>query len=66
MNLVLSHAVSQSERVQGLDAASLVLCITLLALWMFRFTKPWVKLTAEAYALQLLAAAETLAEEKAE
>ena len=63
-------AVHASQRfmtdgtLQGLDAASIVLCIAMLALWIMWFTKPWVKAAADAYSSQLIAATELLASSK--
>jgi hypothetical protein len=51
--------------VPGIDAASLLLDVALLALWICRFTKPWVKLAADEYSSRLIAAAEVLGKEKA-
>ena len=46
--------------LQGIDAASAVLCVAMLTLWVMRCTKPWVKTAADAYSNQLIAATESL------
>ena len=50
--------------VYTLDATSGVLCVAMLTLWLLRFTKPWVKLAADEYSVQLIAASELLAKER--
>lgn len=41
-------------------AMSVAVCTVLLVLWMFRFTPDWVRIPAEEYARQLLAACDSL------
>jgi hypothetical protein len=47
--------------LRGLDVASAVLSVVMLALWAMRFTRLWVKATADAYSSQLVAAIDSLA-----
>lgn len=45
--------------VEGLDVASLLVCVIMLTLWVTRFTKSWVRVMADEYASQLVAAADS-------
>lgn len=55
------HRLLSERTLPGLDAASSILCVVILTLWIMRFTKPWVRVAADAYAGQLIAAVESLA-----
>jgi hypothetical protein len=60
VNVHIARLYMASNTIQGVDAASVLLDGVLFVLWVFRFTKPWVKLTADAYSSRLVAAAEVL------
>jgi hypothetical protein len=50
----------EDKIVSGIDAAALILSVTLLTLWLVRFTKAWVRTAADEYSSRIVAAAEIL------
>jgi len=52
-----------SRIILSVDAASFLLDLILLILWIFRFTKSWVKLASDAYSTRLVAASDILGNE---
>ena len=57
-----ARAYLAGQSVSGLEVASFLLCVALLALWALRFTKDWVKTAADEYSSRLVAAGESLAQ----
>jgi hypothetical protein len=61
---VVIHATKRqlaNDALTGLDAASVLLAVALLTFWCLRFTKAWVKTSADEYSSRLIASAEVLA-----
>ena len=57
---------ASGEPLTGLDAAAALICVAFLVLWVFRFTRAWVRTAADEYSLRLVSAAEVLAQSRAE
>lgn len=64
---VVIHAAKRHlarEPLSGLDAASVLLAVTLLTLWCLRFKRNWVRTAADEYSSRLVASAEVLSQKK--
>lgn len=60
---VLVYRLDGSPSSWLVPATSTVIAAVLLSLWIFRFTPAWVKMTAFAYARQLIASCDSLAKQ---
>jgi hypothetical protein len=61
---VVVHALTREptkEALTGIDAASGLMAVVLFTFWCLRFTKSWVKMSADEYSSRLIASAEVLA-----
>jgi len=54
----ISLDLNGGQAIEPVPGLGLLVCATLLALWLVRFRKPWVRVAADEYAKQLIRASQ--------